>query len=97
MQRFQCQQLQEEDWKSEYATATSGLKLSGVTKTFNLLNQGFTGKGDVVYKQNSLLSGEALRSGTDYRLCSFYTFAAEGVNAEFSFMSNGRMILIRHR
>lgn len=79
----------EEDWKNEYATATSGLKLSGVTKTFNLLNQGFTGKGDVVYKQNSLLSGEALRSGTDYRLCSFYTFAAEGVKAEFSFVSSG--------
>lgn len=79
----------ENAWKSEYATATSGLKLFGVSKTFNLLNQSFSGKEDVVYAQNTLLSAEYFKSGTDYSLCSVYTFAAEGVNAEFSFMSNG--------
>lgn len=78
----------EDDWKSEYATATSSIKLSGVSKTFNLLNPGFSGKENVVYAENALLSGDALRSGTDYRLCSVYSFAADGVTAECTFNNN---------
>ena len=77
------------DWKDEYASATSSLKLYGVAKSFNLLTRQFAGSENVVYTASSLLAGDSLKAGDDYRLCSVYTFAADDVTAECVFNHNG--------
>lgn len=77
-----------ESWQDEYASATSSMTLSGVARNFKLLEGQLSGSQDVEYTATSLLTGEKLQEDGDYRICSVYTFAADGVSAECKFNHN---------